>query len=260
MSESIIKTGGEYKTAEDAIDQLSKYQAYNSIKLKRIRRFTYLPEKPNILELGCSSGVNLVAWQRIGCECIGLEPSEIAIKNSYIISQKLGVTMQIRMGIAEEIPFDNELFDLVNADSVIEHVQDTERATSEIYRVLRPNGVLWFNAASCMCPKQDEIRGFPMFGWYPNSIKLRILQWAKIHRPQLIGFTSYPAINWFTPWKANRMLKKHGFRKIWDRWDLRGDDEAGKVYGFALRLIRSSRVTKFIADVLIPGCSFAAVK
>ena len=260
MSEVEQRTAGQYTTADEAIGSMSRYEHYNTTKIARIRRVTELPQKPRVLELGCSSGGNVIAWQRMGCECVGLEPSREGLENSRILALKLGVTVPVKKGVAEQMPFENEEFDFVHANSVIEHVQDIELAIAEVYRVLRPTGVFWFNAASCMCPIQHEIRRFPLFGWYPDRIKQRILQWATIHRPELVGHTSHPAINWFTPWRARRILYRHGFRKMWDRWDLRGGDEGGMIYRVVLRLIRSSRLTKIIADILVPGCSFAAVK
>jgi len=260
MSEVELRTGGEYTPADKAIADLSRHEHYDKTKLARIRGVAHLPEKPRILELGCSSGGNVIAWQRLGYECVGLEPSSVAIENAHILSLKLGVKVPVEQGSAEQMPFENDQFDFVNANSVIEHVQDIERSIGEVYRVLRPGGIFWFNAASSMCPIQAEIREFPLFGWYPDPIKQRILMWAKIHKPELIGFTSYPAINWFTPWRAREILHRHGFRKIWDRWDLRGEDEGGRLYGGVLRIIRISRLTKIMAEVVVPGCSFAALK
>ena len=254
------RTGGEYTPADRAVADLETHEHYDRTKLARIRRVAHLPENPRILELGCSSGGNVVAWQRLGCECVGLEPSPLAVENSRILSRKLGITVPVEQGSAEQMPFANEEFDYVNAHSVIEHVQDIERAIAEVYRVLRPSGVFWFNAASCMCPIQAEIRKVPLFGWYPDPVKQRILRWATVHRPELIGHTSYPAVNWFTPWRAREVLYRHGFRKVWDRWDLRGEDEGRRIYAVALRLIRISGLTKIIADIVVPGCSFAAVK
>jgi len=107
---------------------------------------------------------------------------------------------------------------------------------------------------------QAEIRGFPGFGWYPDGLKRRIMYWAQEHRPELIGHTGAPAIHWFTPPKAYRMLRGVGFGKIYDRWDLRGADEGGRAYQIVLRLIRSSPATKLLADIALPACSYAAVK
>jgi 2-polyprenyl-3-methyl-5-hydroxy-6-metoxy-1,4-benzoquinol methylase len=45
-------------------------------------------------------------------------------------------------GKAEEIPFENESFDLLIMDDVLEHVTCPERVLHECYRVLRPEGSL----------------------------------------------------------------------------------------------------------------------
>ena len=52
----------------------------------------------------------------------------MAIENSRILSLKLGVTVPVKQGGAEQMPFENEEFDFVHANSVIEHVQDIERS------------------------------------------------------------------------------------------------------------------------------------
>jgi len=172
----------------------------------------------------------------------------------------VGVDITVLDGIAENLPFESEQFDIVHASSVIEHVLDAEAAFKEAYRVLKAGGVFWFSSASSMCPCQDEIRGFPCFGWYPDRLKRRIMEWAKTKRPHLVGHTETPAINWFTPWKARRMLRKAGFRAVYDRWDLRLPAEGGKAYRLALRFVRLCAVTKIFADIVIPSCSYAAIK
>jgi SAM-dependent methyltransferase len=43
---------------------------------------------------------------------------------------------------AEEIPFDNKIFDVVSALQVVEHLTEPERFFSEAYRVLKSDGLL----------------------------------------------------------------------------------------------------------------------
>ena len=143
---------------------------------------------------------------------------------------------------------------------MIEHVQDAEAAFNEVYRVLKPGGIFWFSASSSLCPRQSEIAGFPCFGWYPDRLKRRIMEWAKTHKPHLVGHTQTPAIQWFTPRKARRMLHKAGFTKVYDRWYLRLPSEGGRLYRWALGIIKLNAVTKFVADVLPRGSSYAALK
>lgn len=44
---------------------------------------------------------------------------------------------------AHDIPFDNETFDCVIVQAVLEHVLDPQRCVSEIHRVLKPTGLVY---------------------------------------------------------------------------------------------------------------------
>ena len=100
-----------------------------------------------------------------------------------------------------------------------------------------------------------------MFGWYPDSLKRRIMNWVKVHRPELVGHTERPAIHWFTTKKAERMLRDAGFSgPIYDRRQLRRPAEGGPRYRRALSILHRSSAARFAADVLVPGCAFAVVK
>jgi SAM-dependent methyltransferase len=48
-------------------------------------------------------------------------------------------------GTADTLPFRDEVFDVVLAADVLEHLTDDELATSELFRVLRPGGTLVVN-------------------------------------------------------------------------------------------------------------------
>lgn len=158
------------------------------------------------------------------------------------------------------MPYEDETIDIVISTSVLEHVDDLEVSISETYRVLKPGGVFWFNSANSLCPRTSEISGFPLFGWYPDWLKIRIMNWAKNNRPELIGYTENPAIHWFTPWKARRILKKHGFREVYDRWDVSRAYSTTGARALVFRVIAWVGATKILADVLRRGCNYTAIK
>jgi ubiquinone/menaquinone biosynthesis C-methylase UbiE len=219
-----------------------------------------LPDHARVLDVGSAAGGFLIACSQLGYRCEGIEPWEEARLNAIKLSEHLGIPIHIVDGMAESIPYDANTFDVVHAAGVIEHVLDVEKAFKEIYRVLKPGGVFWFSAESALCPRQREIRGFPLFGWYPDPLKRKIMNWVKDAKPHLVGYTRTPAINWFTPSKAHTLLQRHGFRQVYDRWDLRRENEGGRVYRLALRMIRLTKLSKTLADVLVSGSSYAAVK
>ncbi|MDH3215318.1 MAG: class I SAM-dependent methyltransferase [Candidatus Krumholzibacteria bacterium] len=250
----------QYLVLEDIIESLPGKRKWAEAVFSRLRRITTISDRARVLDVGAASGGFIAVCTQLGYRCEGVEPWEEERLAAVQLSEHLGIPIPIVAAAAESIPYDADVFDVVHASSVIEHVLDVDSAFAEAYRVLKAGGVFWFNTASSMCPLQAEIRGFPLFGWYPDSLKKRIMDWAKEARPHLVGHAKTPAINWFTPWKARSLLKKHGFKQVYDRWDLRGEDEGGKGYRFALRLIRSTRITKTVADVAVPGCSYAAIK
>lgn len=245
---------------EASLADLPARKRWASLVLSRLRRITTIPSGARILDVGAGSGGGLVAFAQMGYRCEGIEPWGPARETAAELARMTNVSIRIVAGKAEAMPFEPQVFDVVHASSVIEHVVDLDAGLAEIYRVLKPGGVFWFSAASSMCPLQEEIRGFPLFGWYPNSLKLAIMDWAKDAKPHLVGFTRTPAVNWFTPGKARAVLAKHGFKKVYDRWDLRGDEEIGVRYRPAFRFVRGSPVARALGDIIVSGCSFAAVK
>lgn len=250
----------EQRTYEQVAAELPIVDRHAQVVLTRLRRVVRLPAFPRVIDVGAAQGSFLTACARLGCDAVGIEPWEQARLVARRLADQTGTTIRILDGTAEALPLPSGAYDLVHANSVIEHVDDPQAAFHEAYRVLKPGGVFWFSAASSLCPRQHEIRSFPAFGWYPDPLKRKIMQWAGANRPHLLGHTAKPAMNWFTPWKARRMLRAAGFSRVYDRWDLRLSSEGGDAYRMVLRVIRSSAALKLLADVLVPCCAYAAVK
>ncbi len=250
----------EKRTFEECLKLAPTKEASVRWVMARIEKYAKCENTPRILDVGAASGLFVIAAKKLGYECEGIEPFDDARLVADKLSKHFNMEIVIKNAYAEQIPYPDETFDVVCANSVVEHVIDVEKVFSEICRVLKPGGVFWFSSASAMNPFQGEIRGYPFFGWYPDRIKLRIMENAKEHKPHLVGHTDTPAINWFTPHKANRLLRRNGFSQVYDRWQLRRYDEGGIVYKTILRLIKWNTYTRLIAEILMPGCSYAAIK
>jgi ubiquinone/menaquinone biosynthesis C-methylase UbiE len=50
--------------------------------------------------------------------------------------------MEYVKGVAEQVPFDDDSFDVVSSINSLDHVDDVRRAAAEMIRVLRPGGRL----------------------------------------------------------------------------------------------------------------------
>jgi len=243
-----------------ALARLPVIEAHLRKILVRLERVRPVGPGAKVVDVGAAQGLFLIAAAKAGLNAVGVEPAEPARELAQRLADHEGVTIDIRPGCAEQLPLEPGQFDFVHANSVVEHAADPQVAFNEAHRVLAAGGVFWFATASSMCPRQDEIGRFPCFGWYPDRLKRRIMAWAKANRPHLIGHTQTPAMNWFTPGKARRMLAQAGFGKVYDRWDIRRPEEGGRLHRAALAAVRSCRLTKLLGEIMVPHCSYAAVK
>jgi 2-polyprenyl-3-methyl-5-hydroxy-6-metoxy-1,4-benzoquinol methylase len=220
-----------------------------------------LDKSMKLLEIGAAQGSLLIALSKKGYNCEGIEPTDFALETAKKLSTEMRQAIKIKKGFVEEIPYEGASFNVVIAESVMEHVIDICKAFNEISRVLKPGGIFYFTTASAMCPKQAEIQYFPFFPWYPQRAKLWIMNWAKINKPSLVGWTDTPAINWFTPRSTKRLLADAGLQLRYDNWDLVDESEvpigAKRV---ALKIIKLNKLTKLTGDVLHPICEYLAIR
>ena len=92
-----------------------------------------------LLEIGYGSGVFMPELKRHCEELFGIDPHE----RSSEVAQSLaghGVTARLFQGPAQEMPFDDDSFDVVVVVSALEYVEALDQACEEVKRVLRPGG------------------------------------------------------------------------------------------------------------------------
>jgi 2-polyprenyl-3-methyl-5-hydroxy-6-metoxy-1,4-benzoquinol methylase len=91
-----------------------------------------------LLEVGCAAGALLVSLaEERALSVHGVEPDRV---NAAVARERLGD--RIRVGTLESVRHEEQSFDVVYADQVIEHVLDPGRFLAECRRVLAPGGVL----------------------------------------------------------------------------------------------------------------------
>ncbi len=99
-----------------------------------------------VLDVGCGIGIDLPALaDRVGTqgEVTGIDHDpdlvQVALKTITTDGRR---NLQVVQGDAEQMPFADEQFDRVRADRVVQHILKPERAIAEMWRVLRPGGIL----------------------------------------------------------------------------------------------------------------------
>ena len=93
-----------------------------------------------LLDVGCGPGAfTAVAADRLGSDCVvAVDPSP-----SFVAScRERHPGVDVRVGVAEELPADDDGFDLAVAQLVMHFVSDAPRATREMRRVVRRGGVV----------------------------------------------------------------------------------------------------------------------
>jgi SAM-dependent methyltransferase len=91
-------------------------------------------DRPQILDVGCGTGANLVLLSRFG-DVEGVDVSPDALD----FCRRRGLE-KVRLGAAEALPYEDGTFDLVTALDVVEHMDDDVAGLREMRRVLRPGG------------------------------------------------------------------------------------------------------------------------
>ncbi|MBY7007111.1 methyltransferase domain-containing protein [Clostridium botulinum] len=105
-----------------------------------------------ILELGCGVGKLWIKNQDFideNSEIILSDFSPNMLKCAKNNLENLDCKFKYKKINAEDIPYDDESFDVVIAEHMLYFVTDIEKALSEIKRVLKPNGIFYVTTNSC---------------------------------------------------------------------------------------------------------------
>jgi ubiquinone/menaquinone biosynthesis C-methylase UbiE len=141
---------------------------------------------PSSLELGCGTGFFTLNLMLAGIvergEVTDLSPGmvEVARRNA----QSLGFEISGRVADAEQLPYDDESFDLVIGHAVLHHIPDVQRSLREVLRVLKPGGRFVF--AGEPTRHGDYIaRRLSRFTWWAVTNVTRSPRLSQWRRPQV---------------------------------------------------------------------------
>lgn len=107
-----------------------------------------------ILDAGCGGGRNLVWFLRENFEVFGVDQNENAVEHCRQLAKELAPnisTENFQISSVEKMPFADEAFDLVISSAVLHFAKDENhfnKMFNEMWRVLRPNGILFARLAS----------------------------------------------------------------------------------------------------------------
>src|SRR6185503_4295362 len=109
--------------------------------------------EPRILDVGCGTGANLKMLAAYGrAEGVDISPQAVEFCHERGLDS-------VKLGAAEDLPQENDSFELVTALDVIEHLDDDVAGLREMRRVLRRDGrvLLFVPAFMFLWGVQDDV-------------------------------------------------------------------------------------------------------
>ncbi len=107
-------------------------------------------QNARVLDIGCGTGFPMLeVAQRLGpgSRVWGIDPREAALDRVTQKIEILGIeNAEVVKGKAEELPFDNNTFDLIISNNGLNNVEDPIRALDECSRTAKPGAELLFTA------------------------------------------------------------------------------------------------------------------
>ncbi|NLE99603.1 MAG: methyltransferase domain-containing protein, partial [Anaerolineales bacterium] len=103
----------------------------------------YIDERAYVLDVGCGAGVTpCFLARRYGCRVVGIDIRARMMERSAERARRERVAdrVEFRVADAQDLPFDDGLFDAVITESVTCFPEDKQRAVNEYVRVARPGG------------------------------------------------------------------------------------------------------------------------
>ncbi len=129
----------------EGAQERTKFRELERIRYERepfIERFARFGDArgKKLLEVGVGAGTDHLRFARAGALCSGVDLSEVSLETTRKRLDAEGLSSDLRVADAENLPFPDDSFEWVYSWGVIHHTPDTQRAAREVLRVTRPGG------------------------------------------------------------------------------------------------------------------------
>src|SRR5262245_48349096 len=233
--------GTRYAQATD------RKQYFSEISEARYRLEPYIPpfadfpsaKGKTVLEIGVGAGSDFENWCRYANHATGIDLTERAIQ---LTDERLSIggfsptAYRLQTADAENLPFDDNSFDIVYSWGVLLCTPNTQRAFDETYRVLKPGGTI--KAMIYHIHSWVALQLYLLYGLGRGrfTASLKDVMFDHLESPGTKGFTVR---------EARQLLETSGFHEInvWTKLGL------GDLLTLKLSKKYDSKVYKFISVV-----------
>lgn len=129
----------------------------------------HIDKDSTVLDVGCGAGQTpCYLAKKVGCRVVGIDilPAMIQRSKERAARERLTGQVEFKVADAQELPFEDGLFDAVITESVTAFPKDKARAMREYTRVTRPGGYIGLNESTWLkTPPPPE-----MVAWVAQDI------------------------------------------------------------------------------------------
>lgn len=211
---------GERKIYENVFDGLSFYQTtgevYHTSRSKaKFHKFlleaTTGLKSPKVLDVGCFVGTELFMLPKhAGGKYIGIDVSHDAIAYANKMAVKRGETnIEFQAVDANnELPFSANMFDVVYALELVEHLHEPGKFFDQVYKVLKPNGRLIIST-----PNGSSLPNL-LSKWSPSAIEREqdFTRHGNSYEVDSSTWDNEAHISLFGYFKWRELIKDHKFK------------------------------------------------
>jgi ubiquinone/menaquinone biosynthesis C-methylase UbiE len=202
--------------------------------IERIFGALGIPENGPYLDIGVGSpAATVIEAARLGAEAVGCDVSSAAIElcREFAASEGQAERASFEVGPAEDLPFGDAHFGAASLVSVLEHVEDDDRAVRELARVVRPGARVWLTVPNHLSHYPIGLRQF-MKAYYQrvghvreySRATMNVLFTAHGFRPLEFRYTGHPVKFVQVALAMFSDQAKHGDSRLW--WRLEETDLA----------------------------------
>lgn len=147
-----------------------------------------------VLDIGCGGGLFAEKVAKLGCQVTGVDLSQRSIRTARYHAEQMGLSITYLVSSGEELPFEDNTFDLVFCCDVLEHVSDVNTVIAQSARVLKAGGIYLFDTINRT--------------WLSKLIMIKLVQdWLRIAPKRLHDWKKF-----IKPGEIHTLLVSHGLK------------------------------------------------
>jgi SAM-dependent methyltransferase len=154
------------------------------------------------VDVGCSSGVMTNQLAPLFEQTLGLEYDRIALHH---LDKMETPAAAFARGDAMNLPLGDETADVIICSQVYEHVPDDRQLFAELYRILKPGGMIFLSGPNRLFPWEFHY-SLPFFHWLPRPLANLVLR--------MLGRGDYFYENLRTIWSLRAALRSFEIQDV----------------------------------------------